>query len=575
MRRNRIHVRFIMALMIGLIFQSFSLPAFGAEYFNLSTMPLRSEIDLDWTPVSDATSYDIYKSPSNPSKLTTVAGDRLWYRDHRVVQGQRYTYWIIAKKGDTQLATSNFSEAVAGGDKKPSTPTLRAKAFASPYVELTWGGSRNALRYELERKVGDKDFHTFVQLQKESSYKDYYVTRGSTYTYRIRAFNDNGHSDYSTEVTVSIKPAGALPDVPAGFTARDDRVYRAYTREVESNKRVVLSWRYDDNDAQGFKIERKSAGGDYSQIANAIPGTNIFTNRTNGAYNYDSSASTKQHYYYDTNISTDSIYYYRIKAYNSNGESAYTKESRAATLVTRVPAPPSDLKAEAVPGKVNLTWSNNSSNENGLHIERRADKDQSFSQIGSVSAGVSSYGDTSFSPNTTYYYRIRAFNDKGTSAYSEEAKVVTLSAPPTRTPTADTGINKSDNVNILLLYASPNATSVSSIKFLTTPPVIKSTTTFLPVRDIATLFNSAIEWDDAEKKVTLTYHDQTIEAWAQKNTAQINGALVAVDTNDPTVTPFIQEQKYTMFPLQLIEKGFKCMIDWQPNDKFIKVFISK
>lgn len=574
MRKNRIHVKFIMVLMISFIFQSFLLPALGAEYFNLGTISIWSEIDLDWTPVSGATSYDIYRSPSNRSKLTTVPTDRLWYRDHSIVLGQRYTYWIIAKKGDSQIATSNFSEAVAGGEKSPSTPTLRAKAFATPYVELKWGGSSNALRYELERKDGDNDFRTVTQLQKESSYKDNWVNQGTTYTYRIRALNDYGRSDYSKEVTVSVKPEGVIPDVPANFTAHDDRVYHANTDEVESNKRVVLSWRYDDNDARGFKVERKSIGGNYSEIANAIPGTNIFTNSTNGAYNYDRSASTKQHYYYDTSISTDSTYYYRIKAYNTNGESAYTNELRVATLVTKVPSPPSDLKAEAVPGKVNLTWSNNSSNENGLHIEKHADSAQSFSEVGSVSAGASSYCDTSFSPNTTYYYRIRAFNDKGTSNYSKEARVITLSAPPNITPTVDTGLNKSNNVYILLLYASPNAPSVSRIKFLTIPPVIKSTTKFLPARDIANLFDSAIKWDDSEKKVTLTYHNQTIEGWAQRNTARINGSLVAVDPNDLTVTPIIEEQKYIMFPLQLVEKVFKCTINWQPNERFI-VFISK
>lgn len=575
MRRNRIHVKFIMALVIGVMFQSFSLPALGSENFNLGTISIRSEIDLDWTPVSGATSYDIYRSPSQRSKLATVKADRLWYRDHSVVMGERYTYWIIAQNGDSQLATSNFSESIAGGENDPSTPTLRAKAFSTPYVELTWGGLNNALRYEIERKTGDYDFHTIVHLDKKSSYQDMWVSRGSTYTYRIRAFNAYGRSDYSKEVTVSIKPEGTKADVPANFSARDDRYYRADSDEVKGNKQIVLSWRYDDNDADSFIIEKKPAGGEYAQIARAIPGINIFTNRRSGAYNYDSSASHKTYYYYDTNISDDSTYYYRIKAYNRHGESDYAREVRVATLVTKRPLAPSNLKAEAVPGKVNLTWSNNSGNEDGFRIERRADRTQSFTEAGSVNAGATSWCDTSFLPNTAYHYRIKAVNKKGASNYSQEAQVVTLSAPPKTTPTGDKEINKPNNVYILLLYSSPKATSVSRIKFLTTPPVHKSATTFLPIRDIANLFESAIQWDDSEQKVTLKNHNQTVEAWTQKNTARINGSFVAVDTNDANITPIIEDRKYMMFPLQLIEKGFNCKIDWQANDKFIKVFINK
>jgi fibronectin type 3 domain-containing protein len=570
MSKKKIRWQLILALMVALICQSFTAPAYGAESFQLRTLSILSEIDLDWTEVEGATSYDIYRSPGSPAKIASVTRGKLWYRDYRVDMGKRYTYWVIAKNDNTQLATSNFCEEIAGGEEEPSAPSLRAKAFSSPYVELTWSGRRNALRYELERKDGDHDFHFIAQVKDETSYKDYWVTRGKTYTYRIRAFNDYGHSDYSKEVTISIKPEGVLPDIPASFSAKEDRVYRAHSDELVSNKRVLLSWRYDDNDANGFIVERKSAGKDYTQITKAIPGVNILTNKTKGSYTYDSTASTKQYYYYDNNISTDSTYYYRIKAYNKHGESDYTKEVRVTTMVTRVPSPPAQLTAEAIPGKVNLSWSRGSDNEEGFRIERRAEKDKSFSEIRSVSAGVSSYCDTGFSPNTVYYYRIRAYNDKGNSAYSKEVKVTTLSGPPSKAP-QDSKVSPSENIYILLLYASPQATSVSRIRFLTVPPETKSGSTFLPVRDVANLFSAKVDWEDATQKVTLTYKDRTIEAWSQKNSALINGSAFAVDPNNPSITPIINEQKYMMFPLSLIETGFNCTVNWQPNNKFISV----
>lgn len=433
MRIKRVHVMLVMTLLIGLTFQSFMLPACGAESFKLRIESKLSEVVLNWTPVAGATSYDIYRSLSKTSKLATVAADTLKYRDRSVTRGKSYTYWIIAKQDGIQLATSNSWVAVPGNKQSsPSAPTIRAKAFSTPYVELSWSGSGNAVYYELEQKTGNYDFRIRATLNKETKYKDYFVSRGGTYTYRVKAFNEYGDSDYSNEITVSVKPTGAVPDVPAGFAARNDRFYNSDTKKYEDNKQVELSWSYNDNDAQEFIIEKKkSLEGNYTKII-AVPGFNLFTNRKSGTYSYDSSASFKHYYYFDTNISTDSTYYYRIKACNNNGESAYSREIRVDTLVTKAPSPPADLQAEAAPGRVNLTWSNNSTNEKGLRIERCAINTPTFSEIGSVKAGVNSYRDNSVSPNTVYQYRVRAFNDKGNSKYSNEAIVITLAAPDKR-----------------------------------------------------------------------------------------------------------------------------------------------
>lgn len=591
MRIKPIQITMIMVLVMGLVFPSLILPAYGAESFKLRIESKLSEVELSWNKVSGATSYDIYKSSSSSksssgsSLCATVTADTLRYKDRSVTRNKSYTYWIIAKQDDDKLATSNYCVAVPGNKKtSPSAPTLRAKAFSTPHVELSWGGSGNAVYYELEQKTGNNKFQTRATLNKETKYKDYFVNRGSTYTYRLRAINDYGRSDYSDEVTVSVKPTGTVPDVPAGFSARDDRYYNRNTKEHESNQRVKVSWRYDDNDAAGFIIEKKkSLEGQYTQI-NAIPGLNTFNSRSGSAYSYDSSASTKNYYYYDTNVSSDSVYYYRIKAFNHNGESDYSKEVQVATFVTRVPSSPSDLQAEATPGRVNLTWVNNATNEKGFYIERRTDNTAAFSKVGTAQAGANSYRDTSVSSNTAYDYRVRAFNDKGNSKYSNEVTVTTPSAPgPIRTTRETTKKRTGETPRVatetksfskdctLLLYPSPDTASLSKMKTVTTAPVVESSTIFLPARDIANLFDAAIAWDDNEKKVTLTYQNQIIEGWLGQNSARINGSSVAVDNNDPTIAPFIAKEKYLLLPLPFIQQAFNCTIESQPDGRYIKV----
>ena len=86
-------------------------------------------------------------------------------------------------------------------------------------------------------------------------------------------------------------------------------------------------------------------------------------------------------------------------------------------------------------GRVNaasfqLTWVDNSQDEDGFNIERKVDTDSTFSLIATVGANVTSYYDDNLANNTTYCYRVNAFNDAGNSAYTNEACGKTPTTPP-------------------------------------------------------------------------------------------------------------------------------------------------
>ena len=89
------------------------------------------------------------------------------------------------------------------------------------------------------------------------------------------------------------------------------------------------------------------------------------------------------------------------------------------------PSPPSNLTATASgTSTVNLSWSDNSSDEDGFKIERKTGS-SSFSEIASVDPNVTSLSDNSLTPGTTYSYRVRAFNGNGNSTYSNTASATT------------------------------------------------------------------------------------------------------------------------------------------------------
>jgi serine protease AprX len=91
-----------------------------------------------------------------------------------------------------------------------------------------------------------------------------------------------------------------------------------------------------------------------------------------------------------------------------------------------VPAAPTGLTATAVSkSQINLAWSDKASNESGFKIERSTNATTGFTEIATVGPNVSTYSNTGLSRNTTYYYRVRAYNADGDSVYSNTASATT------------------------------------------------------------------------------------------------------------------------------------------------------
>jgi hypothetical protein len=77
--------------------------------------------------------------------------------------------------------------------------------------------------------------------------------------------------------------------------------------------------------------------------------------------------------------------------------------------------------------QINLSWTDNSGNETGFKIERCTGSGcTNFAQIATVGANVRSYNNTGLNKNTTYTYRVRAYNAAGNSTYSNTVAGKTL-----------------------------------------------------------------------------------------------------------------------------------------------------
>ena len=100
------------------------------------------------------------------------------------------------------------------------------------------------------------------------------------------------------------------------------------------------------------------------------------------------------------------------------------------------PASPATLRAVAASGThVDLSWKDQSNNELGFDIERSTDG-VTYYLTDTVGAAQVSYSDLTVQPGHTYFYRVRAYNPGGSSAYAPSTSVATPAVTLPKAPSS-------------------------------------------------------------------------------------------------------------------------------------------
>ena len=323
-----------------------------------------------------------------------------------------YRYRVLAFNAGGSSTYSNIAEATTLAPPLPTAPTAPSGLTATPsshtQVHLSWSdNSSSEDGFRIERCIGTgctSFSEIFSTVANVVAYSDTGLDALTVYRYRVQAFNAGGSSAYSdiAETTTLAPPA---PAAPSGLTATPS-----------SHAQVDLTWSDNSSSEVGFRIERCTGTGctSFSEIFSTV--ANVVA-------------------YSDTGRAALTFYRYRVLAFNAGGSSASSNIADATTPAAPLqsPAAPSNLTATPTSySQVELSWSDNSSNENGFQIERctgTVASCGSFAQIGQVTFDINAVTDAGLQGQTTYTYRVRAFNAAGQSAYSNAVQGTTPAVP--------------------------------------------------------------------------------------------------------------------------------------------------
>ncbi len=445
MKRNFLLTAVAFVFMLGLVFMG--VPAARAEYIptldtNIeiytpaagASLTAGSSYDITWHADGIITSVNIFYSSDggtswyvqanladNPGTYTWTVPTALTLQGiirvevKKMVPAGGFPPQFTSKYYYNDSGTFAIKKMLVPLLIKPAAPTdLTVTGTTSDTVDLVWTDkSFNESGFFVHRKLDGAVGYTSIGNvgPNITSYHDNGLTPGTKYHYVVTAYNSNGSSAFSNDAiatTPTIVPA-SKPLAPTLLTA-----------VATADDRIDLTWQNNSTNETGFYIYRKTDGdADFSKV-------------------YDSGSGGWTGYG-DVGLAPGTKYYYYVSAYNALGsaDSNVLSATTTGTPVVLKPDAPSDLMATAISSsQIKLFWKDNANNESGFKLERSLTQVGGYTQIADLLPGSTAYDDNGLTAATTYYYRVKAYNSAGDSAYSALASASTQ--PPQKKITRPT-----------------------------------------------------------------------------------------------------------------------------------------
>jgi fibronectin type 3 domain-containing protein/dihydrofolate reductase len=318
---------------------------------------------------------------------------------------------------------SSDSSPPSQGEKIISTlKNIELTADSTSQITLSWNAVDGASYYEIYKNTTNTTTSglTAISSQTSTSFKSTGLTANTTYYYWGKvcktegsvgstgsSTNTAGHSCTAFSPVASTTTWVVIPSIPTGVSLTAD-----------SASQITVSW--TGNGAHSYEIYRNTSDSTTNLTAIATP--------TNASYK-------------DTGLTADTTYYYWVKACkeSSTGEevcSDFSPVTSKTTLVV-IPSIPTILSLTAnSASQITVSWTGNGAHS--YEVYRSTSNNTANSAKISDPTDSSYVNTTGLTPNTTYYYWVKACNantsGKRCSDFSTVASTATWSvdseAPP-------------------------------------------------------------------------------------------------------------------------------------------------
>lgn len=367
-----------------------------------ATATSSSQIRLEWVNTAgNATGIQVERSETGSggsfTKVKDLGPGETNWTDEGLAASKEYCYRIraINAAGNGDYTEARCATTQAPPVLMPSPPTnLGATAVSASQINLSWTPSNSTFGngYIIEQASPQGGAYRAIAEVNGLATSAFSVTglaASTQYCFRLRT-RYTTNSDASNEACqTTLAPPVTLPRPPSNLNVT-----------AQSPTDIKLTWTDNSDNEAEFEIWWAT-----SQTAQ-------FTRLTNVP------ADTKE--YLHTGLTASSPYCYQVRAINTAGQSTFAGPLCATTQAPppTAPAAPTDFVANAAStSSVNLGWKDISNNETGFELQFSLNNADPWTSLPTQTSNVTAFTHPGLTANTRYYYRLRAVNGVGPSAW--------------------------------------------------------------------------------------------------------------------------------------------------------------
>ena len=355
----------------------------AAQRPNIASTPIQVRIDGNpiGSPITPSNSaFTSYSS----SSFTVGAGNHTLGFSTTSAGGGFYS--LI----DDVTIESNTTPTVAlPAPLAPRAPVNLSAVRQGNQVNLSWYSVGGATGYKMKRSAtSGGPYTTFPDAVTSTAFYDRGIDAGTSYYYRVFAFNAANYGDDSEEVLSLGTPV---------------------VKATAGSNQVVLRWNSIAG-ATSYSVTGSSSAGGSPAFSVPVSGTTATS----------------------TGLAIGTDYYYDVTAWSAKSGNT-TAQIRVLTLPGDIPS----IGASAISSQnqVELLWDPAGPAANTSYRVMRATVAGGPYTTLPQTVSSTSFSDTGLA-RTTYYYRVYAFNSSGNGPASREVSVTLIAAPSAPTLTA-------------------------------------------------------------------------------------------------------------------------------------------